>query len=70
VPSRLRDLEVEVRQYANHLEVFYKGQLVERMERLRGHHEARIDYRHIIQSLVRKPGGRTARKVSHSTLSN
>ena len=56
VPSRLRDLEVEVRQYANHLEVFYKGQLVERMERLRGHHEARIDYRHIIQSLVRKPG--------------
>jgi hypothetical protein len=49
-------LEVEVRQYADHLEVYYKGQLVERMERLRGAKDSRIDYRHIIRSLVRKPG--------------
>jgi hypothetical protein len=56
VPSRLRGMEVDVRQYADHLEVYYKGHLVERMERARGSREAQIDYRHIIHSLVRKPG--------------
>jgi len=56
VPARLRGMEVEVRQYVDHLEVYYKGQLVERMERVRGSGEARINYRHIIHSLVRKPG--------------
>ncbi len=39
-----------------HLEVYYKDHLVERMERVRGEREARVDYRHIIGSLVRKPG--------------
>jgi len=56
VPSRLKGLEVEVRQYADHLEVYYKGHLVEEMERLHGTDAANIDYRHIIHSLVRKPG--------------
>jgi hypothetical protein len=56
VPSRLVGHEVEVRQYANQLEVYYKGHLVEKVERLRGANDARIDYRHIIGSLVRKPG--------------
>jgi len=56
VPSRLIGMEVEVRQYADQVEVYYKGQLVERMERIRGSGQARIDYRHIIHSLVRKPG--------------
>ena len=56
VPSRLCGHEVEVRQYADHLEVYYKGQMVERLERVRGEQKARIDYRHIIWSLVRKPG--------------
>jgi len=56
VPSRLRDHEVEVRQSANQIEVFYQGQLVEEMPRLRGGREHRIDYRHVIWSLVRKPG--------------
>lgn len=56
VPSRLIGMEVEVRQYADTVEVYYKGQLVERMERMRGSEQARIDYRHIIHSLVRKPG--------------
>ena len=37
-------------------EVYYKGHLVESMERIRGKGKARIDYRHIIGSLVRKPG--------------
>jgi hypothetical protein len=56
VPSRLRGHEVEVRQYANEVEVLYQGTVVERMPRLRGGREHRIDYRHVIWSLVRKPG--------------
>ena len=38
------------------LEVYYKGHLVERMERVRGEREANVNYRHVIGSLVRKPG--------------
>ena len=65
VPSRLIGKEVQIRLYAEHLEVYYKDHLVERvermermerMERIRGEREARVDYRHIIGSLVRKPG--------------
>lgn len=56
LPSRLIGHEVVARQYANVVEVYYKGQLVERMPRLRGESEVRIDYRHVIWSLVRKPG--------------
>jgi len=56
VPARLKGLEVEVRLYADHLGVYYKGHLVEEMERLHGSDAANIDYRHIIHSLVRKPG--------------
>ena len=56
VPSRLIGVMVDVRLYTGHLEVYYKGHLVESMERIRGTGEARIDYRHIIGSLVRKPG--------------
>ena len=56
VPSRLIGYEVEVRQHPDTVEVFYRGQLVETMPRLRGEYAARIDYRHVIWSLVRKPG--------------
>jgi hypothetical protein len=56
VPSRLRGHEVEVRQFANEVEVLYQGTVVERMPRLRGGREHRVDYRHVIWSLVRKPG--------------
>lgn len=56
VPSRLIGHQVQVHQYANHLEVSYKGSLIEKMPRLRGQREVRIDYRHVIHSLVRKPG--------------
>ena len=56
VPSRLIGVEVDVRLYTDHIEVYYKGHLVESMDRIRGAREARIDYRHIIGSLVRKPG--------------
>ncbi len=56
VPSRLRGHEVEARQYANKVEIYYRGQFVEQMPRLRGGDNHRIDYRHVIWSLVRKPG--------------
>jgi hypothetical protein len=38
------------------VEIYYRGQLVERMPRLRGGEDHRIDYRHVIWSLIRKPG--------------
>ena len=56
VPSRLIGVMVDVRLYPDHVEVYYKGHLAESMERIRGKGKARIDYRHIIGSLVRKPG--------------
>jgi hypothetical protein len=56
VPSRLVGHSVDVHQHANTVEVYYAGRLVERMPRLRGGREHRIDYRHVIWSLVRKPG--------------
>ncbi len=56
VPSRLIGQRVEVRQHADVVEVFFRGRLVEAMPRIRGEAAHRIDYRHIIWSLVRKPG--------------
>ena len=56
VPSRLIGQEVEVRQYPNVVEVRYADKVVETMPRLRGEKDHRIDYRHVIWSLVRKPG--------------
>lgn len=56
VPSRLIHQWVDVHQYANEIAVYYAGKLTERMPRLRGGREHRIDYRHVIWSLVRKPG--------------
>lgn len=56
VPARLIGHQVDVRQHPDTVEVYYRGRLVETMPRLRGGHEHRIDYRHVIWSLVRKPG--------------
>lgn len=56
VPSRLRGHEVEARLHPNFVEVRYNGRIVETMPRLRGEKDHRIDYRHVIWSLVRKPG--------------
>ena len=56
VPSRLIGHQVEVRQYPDVVKVLYRGRLVETMPRLHGGRDVRIDYRHIISSLVRKPG--------------
>ena len=51
VPSRLIDKEVQIRLYADWVEVYYKGHPVERMERVRGEGEANVNYRHVIGSL-------------------
>ena len=56
VPSRLIGCEVEVRQHPDVVEVWYRRKLTEAMPRLRGDQYHRIDYRHVIWSLVRKPG--------------
>ena len=56
VPSQLIGERVEVRIYGGHLEVWYGGELAERLDRLRGEGHAAINYRHIIHSLVKKPG--------------
>jgi hypothetical protein len=47
---------VEARLYLDHVEVWYGQRKVEELPRLRGRGKHRIDYRHIIEWLVRKPG--------------
>jgi hypothetical protein len=56
VPSRLIGHTVEARQHRTMVEVRYGGQVIETMPRVPGERDHRIDYRHIIGSLVRKPG--------------
>jgi hypothetical protein len=56
VHSRLVGERVDVRLYAEHLEVWYAGSIVHRIPRLRGQSKHLINYRHVIDSLVRKPG--------------
>jgi hypothetical protein len=56
VNSRLIGEEVEVRLHSEHLEVHYGERCVETMPRLRGENGHRIQYRHIIEWLVKKPG--------------
>lgn len=56
VPSRLIGEQVEARLYLNRVEVWYGQKKVAEVPRLRGRKKHRIDYRHIIDWLVRKPG--------------
>ncbi len=56
VPSRLIGELVRVRIYDDRLEVYYRGTHQMTVERLLGRGGHRINYRHIIWSLVRKPG--------------
>ncbi len=56
VHSRLIGEEVEVRLFAERLEVWYAQRKVETLPRLRGKGHHHINYRHIIDWLVRKPG--------------
>lgn len=56
VPSRLIGEQVRVRVYDERLEVWYAGNQDLVIPRLHGRNGHRIDYRHIIWSLVKKPG--------------
>jgi hypothetical protein len=48
---------VTVRLYEWHLEVWLGQQFIERIPRLVGRNRQQINYRHLIDSLLRKPGG-------------
>jgi len=54
--SRLIGEHVWVHVYAEHLNVHYGQKIVERLPRLYGRNKRHINYRHVIDSLVRKPG--------------
>ena len=56
VNSRLIGEQVNARVYHEHVEVWYGQKKVEQMPRLRGKESHCIDYRHIIDWLIRKPG--------------
>jgi hypothetical protein len=56
VNSRLIGEWVDVRIQAEHLEVWYGQKQVDRLPRLVGRQKHHINYRHIIDWLVRKPG--------------
>lgn len=56
VNSRLIGEKVEARVYLDRIEVWYGQRKVEDLPRLRGRSKYRVDYRHIIEWLVRKPG--------------
>jgi len=57
VPSRLIGEWVRVRIFEDRIVVRYGGKTELDCDRLRGRNLKRIDYRHMIWSLVRKPGG-------------
>lgn len=57
VPSRLIGESVLVRVFEDRIEVEFAGVLQMSCERLRGRNLHRIDYRHVVWSLVKKPGG-------------
>jgi hypothetical protein len=56
VHSRLIGEKVVVRIHAERLDVIYAQRVVETLPRLRGRKQHRIQYRHVIDWLVRKPG--------------
>jgi len=56
VHSRLRGENVRAKLYAEYFELWYGQRKIDRIPRLRGEGKHFIQYRHIIDSLVRKPG--------------
>ena len=56
VPSRLIGKLVNLRIGAEQITVTHHGHLIQTMPRIVGKNQAAINYRHIIDSLVRKPG--------------
>jgi len=56
VNSRLIGETIQVRMYMDHLQIWYGQKKIDGLPRLRGEGKHAINYRHIIDSLVRKPG--------------
>ncbi len=56
VNSRLIGEEIQIRVYAEELQVWYAQRQMDSLPRLRGEGKHRIQYRHIIDWLIRKPG--------------
>jgi len=56
VPSRLIKEWVDVKIYAEFLEIWYAQKQIETIPRLKGEYKHAIEYRHVIDWLVRKPG--------------
>ena len=56
VPSRLRGERIKARVYEDHIELYYHGVRQLRVPRLSGEGKHSVNYRHVIDSLVRKPG--------------
>lgn len=57
VPTSLIGKEVTVYIHEWSLDVYYAGQLVDTLPRLIGQKSHRVNYRHLIDTLLRKPGG-------------
>ena len=57
VPTSLIGREVTVHIHEWTIEVYYAGQLVESLPRLVGEQKHHVNYRHLIDTLLRKPGG-------------
>ncbi len=66
VHSRLIREQVEVRLFADHLEIWYGQKKIDTMPRLRGEEKAQINYRHIIDWLIRKPGAFANYRYRHT----
>jgi hypothetical protein len=56
VSSKYIGLEMDVLIHQDHLELWYRNECLEHLPRLFGQGKERIDFRHVIDSLVRKPG--------------
>ena len=57
VPTSLIGRRVTVRIHEWHLDVYYQTHLVATLPRLIGQKQHHINYRHLISTLLRKPGG-------------
>jgi hypothetical protein len=60
VPSKLIGANLQIHQYHDHLDCYHGSQFIMRIDRVFGEGKKRraknIDYRHVIDSLVKKPG--------------
>jgi Mu transposase-like protein len=57
VPTKLIGHMVTVHIHEWHLEVYYENKLMDTLPRLVGRHKHHVNYRHLIDTLLRKPGG-------------